>query len=153
MEPNETKSQGLPKMHTNHIYYCIYMYMYVYIHIYITCHHPKYVFGQLRFCRAPVRKLHMSPALGPLIKTVPLWTKEYPHSLTLKWSSTVSHNFSDKHSRKLMWVDFPHLNQYIQAIYVYRVIDLKALVKNYDCEDRLGFASNPRESYFVNSRT
>lgn len=52
-----------------------------------------------------------------------------------------------------MWVDFPHLNQYIQIIYLYRVIDLKALVKNYDCEDRLVFASNPRESYFVNSQT
>ena len=149
MKPNHRAFQKCTQITYITTYICIC----IYIYIYITCHHPKYVFGQLRFCRAPVRKLHMSPTLGPLIKTVPLWTKECPHSLTLKWSNTVSHNFSNKHSRKLMWVDFPHLNQYIQTIYLYRVIDLKALVKNHDCEDRLGFASNPRESYFVNSRT
>ena len=37
-------------------------------------------------------------------------------------------------------------------IYMYMVIDLKVLVRSFNCESRACYVGNPRESFFSNSR-
>ena len=49
--------------------------------------------------------------------------------------------FHMKYSWKLMGISCGH-------IYVYMVIDLKVLVKRFNCEDRSCYVENPRKSFF-----
>ena len=39
-------------------------------------------------------------------------------------------------------------NQYIYILYIYMVIDLKVLVRSFNCESRAGYVGTPRESVF-----
>ena len=45
-------------------------------------------------------------------------------------------------------------NMYVisPSLYTYMVIDLKVLVKSFNCEDRSCYAGNPRESFFLRVR-
>ena len=41
---------------------------------------------------------------------------------------------------------------YLAYAYIYMVIDLKVLVRSFNCESRACYVGNPRESFFSSSR-
>ena len=75
------------------------------------------------------------------------------------------HKMSDRMPQRVPWmcqVECQNMHQmecqiecqniYIYIIYIYMVVDLKVLVRSFNCESRACYVGNPRESFFSSSR-